>query len=128
MFFRNLSGFATVTTAPHLPFEDKYFDVIYCGSVFTHMDDLADAWLLELKRITRPSGRTYITIHDKHSADLISDGDRNSAAFRNLLTYYDREGYLKNCNYSKLSILPGGQHCQVFYDIALPVSGTGAVS
>src|SRR5438270_7265769 len=27
--------FVTVTTAPHLPFEDRYFDLIYCGSVFT---------------------------------------------------------------------------------------------
>src|SRR6202035_4139054 len=43
--------FATVTTAPHLPFEDRYFDLIYCGSVFTHIDDLADAWFLEIKRI-----------------------------------------------------------------------------
>ena len=65
-------NFATVTTAPHLPFEDRYFDLIYCGSVFTHIDhDLADAWLLELKRIIRPGGRVYITVHDKHSADLI---------------------------------------------------------
>ena len=28
--------FATITTAPHLPFEDNYFDLIYCGSVFAH--------------------------------------------------------------------------------------------
>jgi SAM-dependent methyltransferase len=59
--------FATVTTAPHLPFEDRYFDLIYCGSIFSHIDDLADAWLLELKRILQPGGRLYITVHDKHS-------------------------------------------------------------
>jgi hypothetical protein len=44
-------NFATITTAPHLPFEDGYFNLVYCGSVFTHISDLADAWLLELKRI-----------------------------------------------------------------------------
>src|SRR5271154_82144 len=55
-------NFATVTTQPHLPFEDRYFDFIYCFSVFTHIDDLADAWLLELKRIMRPGGRAYITV------------------------------------------------------------------
>jgi SAM-dependent methyltransferase len=49
-------NFATVTTQPHLPFEDRYFDLIYCASVFTHIDDLADAWLLELRRIMRPGG------------------------------------------------------------------------
>ena len=47
-------NFATVTTAPHLPFEDRYFAVIYCGSVFTHIDDLADAWLLEIKKTLAP--------------------------------------------------------------------------
>jgi ubiquinone/menaquinone biosynthesis C-methylase UbiE len=64
-------NFVTVTTAPHLPFEARYFDLIFCGSVFTHIDDLADAWLLELRRILRPGGRLYITIHDKHSLDLL---------------------------------------------------------
>ena len=64
-------NFATVTIEPHLPFKDEYFDLIYCGSVFTHIDDLAYAWLLELKRIMRPGGMAYITVHDKHTADLI---------------------------------------------------------
>jgi ubiquinone/menaquinone biosynthesis C-methylase UbiE len=49
-------NFATITTAPHLPFEDRYFDLIFAGSVFTHIADLADAWLLELKRIVKPGG------------------------------------------------------------------------
>ena len=35
--------FATITTTPHLPFEDRTFDLICAGSVFTHIDDLADA-------------------------------------------------------------------------------------
>jgi len=29
--------FATITTTPHLPFEDRYFDFTYCASVFTHI-------------------------------------------------------------------------------------------
>lgn len=64
-------NFATTTTIPHLPFEDQHFDVIYAGSVFTHIDDLADSWFLELKRILTSDGRIYITIHDRHSIDLI---------------------------------------------------------
>lgn len=66
-------NFATTTTFPHLPFEDKYFDLIYAGSVFTHIDDLTDAWLLELRRILSDNGRIYITIHDKHTIELIKD-------------------------------------------------------
>jgi SAM-dependent methyltransferase len=70
---RNLSPpfhFATTTKVPHLPFEDRSFHLIYCGSVFTHIDDLADAWLLELRRILHPDGRVYLTISDEHTLAL----------------------------------------------------------
>jgi ubiquinone/menaquinone biosynthesis C-methylase UbiE len=62
--------FAVTTTIPHLPFEDNSFDLIYTGSVFTHIDDLADAWFLELRRILRPGGFLYFTIHDNRSIEL----------------------------------------------------------
>jgi SAM-dependent methyltransferase len=68
--------FATVTTAPHLPFEDGYFDLVYCGSVFTHIRELADAWLLELRRVVRKGGYMYVTIHDKHTAELLLANSR----------------------------------------------------
>lgn len=54
--------FALTTTFPHLPFEDGYFDLIYCTSVFSHIGEMADAWLLELARVTRPGGRVYLTM------------------------------------------------------------------
>ena len=110
-------NFATVTTMPHLPFEDRYFDLIYCGSVFSHIDDLADAWLLEIRRIMRLGGRAYVTVQDKHSADLIISGKFSHPWFRRLLLSHDKKGYLRNSDYYKLSILPGSQNCQVFYDI-----------
>jgi SAM-dependent methyltransferase len=59
--------FALTTIVPHLPFEDRRFDLVWAGSVFTHLDDLADAWLLELKRVLMPGGRLYITVHDRHT-------------------------------------------------------------
>ncbi|HZF96562.1 MAG TPA: class I SAM-dependent methyltransferase [Allosphingosinicella sp.] len=71
---RNLSppfSFAATTKVPHLPFEDRSFDLIYCGSVFTHIDDLADAWLLELRRILSPEGRLFVTIHDERTMALL---------------------------------------------------------
>jgi ubiquinone/menaquinone biosynthesis C-methylase UbiE len=70
---QNLSppfNFATTTKVPHLPFEDRSFAFIYCGSLFTHIDDMADAWLLELKCILRPDGRLYVTIHDEETIRL----------------------------------------------------------
>lgn len=61
------------TTLPHLPFEDRYFDLIYAGSVFTHIDDLADAWLLELRRILKPGGLAFITIQEQYIFDKIQE-------------------------------------------------------
>jgi ubiquinone/menaquinone biosynthesis C-methylase UbiE len=63
--------FVTTTLLPHLPFEDRYFDLIYAGSVFTHIDDLAKTWLLELCRVLRPGGRLYITISDRHTIEVL---------------------------------------------------------
>jgi SAM-dependent methyltransferase len=62
-------NFVTVSTAPHLPFADGYFDFVFCASVFTHITDLADAWLLEIRRVLKPGGHVYLTIQDKVSAE-----------------------------------------------------------
>jgi ubiquinone/menaquinone biosynthesis C-methylase UbiE len=71
--------FATTTVYPHLPFEDRFFDLIYAGSIFTHIGELADAWFLELRRVLRPGGRLYITIHDHHTIALLKDKYRDHA-------------------------------------------------
>jgi SAM-dependent methyltransferase len=67
---RNLPDFhfVTISSAPHLPFPDGYFDFVFCASVFTHITDLADAWLLEIRRVLKPGGHLYLTILDKVSA------------------------------------------------------------
>jgi SAM-dependent methyltransferase len=57
--------FATNSTAPHLPFEDRSFDLVYVGSVFSHIVEAADSWLLELARILKPGGLLYASIHDR---------------------------------------------------------------
>jgi ubiquinone/menaquinone biosynthesis C-methylase UbiE len=77
--------FATTTTLPHLPFEDNYFDLVYCGSVFTHISDLADAWFLELRRVLKVGGHAYITIHDKHMLHLLLTKYAELPLFRSLV-------------------------------------------
>lgn len=62
--------FATTTTFPHLPFADEYFDLVYAGSVFTHISELVDAWFLELRRVLKPGANLYITVHDNHTIEL----------------------------------------------------------
>lgn len=49
---------------PTLPMPDSCFDVISAFSVFTHLDTFETAWLAELRRILRPGGLAYLTVHD----------------------------------------------------------------
>jgi ubiquinone/menaquinone biosynthesis C-methylase UbiE len=66
-------NFFVNTTTPHLPFQDGYFNFIYAGSVFTHIGELDDFWLLELRRILRPRGRLYITLSDETTLKIIRE-------------------------------------------------------
>jgi SAM-dependent methyltransferase len=66
--------FATTTVVPHMPFSDQTFDLIYAGSVFTHLDDLVEAWFLELQRILKPCGRLYFSINDRHAVSIFEGG------------------------------------------------------
>lgn len=63
--------FAVNTTLPHLSFADGYFGLIYCGSVFTHIDDLAESWFLEVRRVLAPGGILYCTLHDEHTRERL---------------------------------------------------------
>jgi SAM-dependent methyltransferase len=80
--------FATTTVVPHLPFEDRSFGLVYCGSLFTHIDDLAEAWFLELHRILRPGGSLYFSVNDRGAVDVF-DGNADPAAYAR---YHERTG------------------------------------
>jgi SAM-dependent methyltransferase len=117
--------FATNTSEPHLPFEDRSFDFIYACSVFTHIADLADSWLLELRRILRPGGRLYITIHDDRSLEVCLDPEQvrrhpHLEPVRDKLQDLERQNPYLGTDYSMFAIYrspgPGGhREAQVFY-------------
>lgn len=66
--------FATTTTLPHLPFPDHHLGLVYCGSVFTHIDELAESWFMEVQRTLAPGGYLFCTLHDEHTREkLIAD-------------------------------------------------------
>ncbi|MEM9412239.1 MAG: class I SAM-dependent methyltransferase [Planctomycetota bacterium] len=50
---------------PNLPLADHQFDLVTAFSVFTHIDTFETCWLAELKRILRPGGLAYLTIHNE---------------------------------------------------------------
>lgn len=55
---------------PFLPFEPGRFDLVYCHSVFTHLDeDYQDAWLEELRRVTRPGAFLILSFHGNCALD-----------------------------------------------------------
>jgi SAM-dependent methyltransferase len=113
--------FVTTTSSPHLPFEDRYFDFIYAGSVFTHIADLAEAWLLELRRILRPGGRLLITVHDNESIKCILDEGMTPGLYSRLRSF-DDQTHFRTTGFSMFTIDrapgPGGAgQAQVFYDL-----------
>jgi len=114
-YLRPPFNFATTTTNPHLPFEDRYFDVIFAGSVFTHIDDLAEAWLLEMRRILKPEGRLYFTIQDEHSIKLLN----TIPVYKELwLTDYLNKNEVYSENKDGFEVFVGGRGTvsQVFYN------------
>ena len=72
---------------PHLPLEDRSMSLIYGFSVFTHIDQFELAWLYEIRRILRPGGIAYLTMHTDHTWSTL--GPRHKL-------YHDliREGHL----------------------------------
>ncbi len=105
--------FTTTSALPHLPFPDGRFDLVYAGSTFPHLGELADSWVLELGRVTRPGGHLYLTVYDERTVELILDGDQSpglAAALRRL----DRETGVLTSDWDviQLSRRPGG--AQVF--------------
>jgi SAM-dependent methyltransferase len=62
----NLPHLITVrnTASGPLPYADERFDLVYAISVFTHLDEAAQAtWMRELRRVIRPGGLIFFTTH-----------------------------------------------------------------
>ena len=101
------------TSAPALPFPDAYFDVVMAFSVFTHLDSDDTAWLWELRRIIKPGGHLYITVHEEATwlrlgtlapmnpsfaaPELVALRERSPALSGKIAHYYN-EAADYNCN------------------------------
>ena len=60
---------------PPVPFADCSLDFIYAHSVFTHINDFEEAWLMELHRVLKPGGKVFITFHSERTWGLLSNPD-----------------------------------------------------
>lgn len=58
--------FRATPSQPPLPYPAEHFDIVYCLSVFTHLNEsMQDLWLAELSRVLKPSGVLIFTVHGK---------------------------------------------------------------
>jgi SAM-dependent methyltransferase len=55
------------TSIPTLPLADESVDVVTAFSVFTHIECFDTTWLMELRRILRPNGIAWVTIHGERT-------------------------------------------------------------
>lgn len=55
------------TSIPALPLPDASVDVVTAFSVFTHIECFDTTWLMELRRILRPGGVAWLTIHGERT-------------------------------------------------------------
>ena len=64
---------ATVPLLPPTDLPDQFVDLVYAISVMTHLTwDVQEAWLKELKRITKPGGLLFLTYCGPTSAAFAS--------------------------------------------------------
>ena len=75
------------TALPHLPIDDKSISLVMAFSVFTHIDELELAWLAELRRVLKPGGFAYLTIHSEHTWSIMRPG---LSAFEYLMAVRER--------------------------------------
>lgn len=54
-------------SVPSLPLEDNSLDLVSAFSVFTHIEALETAWLSEIRRVLKPGGIAWITVHTENT-------------------------------------------------------------
>ena len=62
---------------PALPIADDAIDAISAFSVFTHIDTFETCWLAELRRVLRPGGMAYLTVHNEDTWEVLRDEIEN---------------------------------------------------
>ena len=78
---------------PPTRFASGTFDLIFSISVFTHLDEeVGGIWLGELKRLLRPGGCAFLSVHSEASATTLSTSAREKLDQRGIV--FNRSGAL----------------------------------
>ena len=63
-----------INELPPMPFAEATFDIVYCHSVFTHLDEhYQDRWLEELRRISKPSGVLVVSFSGQKAMETLEE-------------------------------------------------------
>ena len=87
------------TDLPPLPYADNSFVGLFCFSVLTHIPpERHAAWYAEMRRVLRPGGRAYVTVHsDQNMASGKSFSDAERAAYLEQgWSWSERDGHYKH--------------------------------
>lgn len=77
---------------PPLGYPDGFFDLVYNHSVFSHInEERQDAWLGELRRVTRRGAHVVLTVHGEHAFSQFEDA-RRGAGQDTLRAVFDADG------------------------------------
>ena len=94
--------------------------LIYAGSVFTHIGDLEDTWLMELRRITRPQGRLFITVSDNHTIDILMSSPPghwlHNSAIRQQVVQFENDHHFLESGFQMIATLWEPGNAQILHD------------
>ena len=77
-------------SVPTLPLPDNSLDAVSAYSVFTHIEAFETSWLMELRRVLRPGGLAWVTIHSEKTWEEMTEdwplfnALKNHPEFKNL--------------------------------------------
>lgn len=99
--FDNIS-FSKNELLPPLEYENNFFDVIYCISVFTHLDEVTELkWFNEIIRVLKQGGIFLLSIHGESSRVKLSEDEKK---------VFDENGCVIRSNVTE------GKRCFVSYN------------
>ena len=74
--FDNIS-FSKNDLLPPLEYDNDFFNIIFCISVFTHLDEGTELkWFDEIIRVLKPGGIFLLSIHGESSKDRLSEDEK----------------------------------------------------
>ena len=96
------ASFLVNSALPPLLYPDRYFRIVYCLSVFTHLNEaMQDAWLSELHRIIEPGGLIVLTVHGRNATKNLTEEDR---------AILETDGFLHKTSRKMKGIMPEWYH------------------